>query len=83
MTELKRGDIVQVDPSHEWGGCLVVITEPKGWGVQGFVQIPKGGRAYIRLNNDVIECVGHAVWLPKGEADKGAAEEVRARQGRP
>ena len=33
------GDLVQVNPSVEvFGGCIVVVTESKSWGVQGYVQ---------------------------------------------
>jgi hypothetical protein len=43
--ELRVGDIVQIDPTHDdgrggqwFGGCLMVVTEPKPWGAQGYVQ---------------------------------------------
>ena len=58
-------DIVQVDPSYEtFGGCMVVVTEIKGWGIQGYVQsagVP--GQQYIRLKfSDFEPTGGKAVW---------------------
>ena len=60
------GDIVQVNPDKEmFGGCMVVVTEPRDWGVMGYVQsagVP--GQQYIRLKWDDIEPTrGKAVWL--------------------
>jgi hypothetical protein len=44
------GDIVQADPEvTHWGPCLVVVTDVKGWGIQGFTSMPRTGRAYVRL----------------------------------
>ena len=58
-------DIVQVDPSRDvFGGCMVVVTEIKGWEIQGYVQsagVP--GQQYIRLTNGEFEPTGgRAVW---------------------
>lgn len=63
---LREGDIVQVNPNVEtFGGCMVVVTEIKGWGIQGYVQsagIP--GQQYIRLKFADIESTGGmAVWI--------------------
>ena len=60
------GDIVQVNPDKEmFGGCMVVVTEPKSWGIQGYVQsagVP--GQQYIRLKFADIESTGgKAVWV--------------------
>ena len=65
-TELQAGDIVQVNPNKEmFGGCMVVVTEPKSWGCQGYVQsagVP--GQQYIRLKHEDIEPTGgKAVWI--------------------
>lgn len=60
-------DIVQItDESHHWFPCLVVVTEPKSWGVQGYVMIPSNDgsgtrQAYIRPRNEQIEVVGKAI----------------------
>lgn len=67
-----EGDIVQItDSSHPWFPCLLTVTEPKPWGIQGFVTIPNSndgseptGRAFNRLNKGQYEVVGKAVWMP-------------------
>ena len=59
------GDIVQVDPSKEvFGGTMVVVTEVKTWGVQGYVQSAGvEGQQYIRLAfGDFAPTGGKAVW---------------------
>ena len=61
----KPGEVVQVEPSVEcFGGCMVVVTEPQAWGIQGYVQsagVP--GQQYIRLRHDQFKTTGGmAVW---------------------
>jgi hypothetical protein len=59
-------DIVQVDPNFEvFGGCMVVVTEVKGWGIQGYVQSAGvEGQAYIRLKTEQFESTGgKAIWV--------------------
>lgn len=63
---MKTGEIVQVNPSHEvFGGCMVVVTEVKSWGVQGYVQSAGvAGQQYIRLKHDDYESTGGmAIWM--------------------
>ena len=60
------GQIAQVNPEYEmFGGCMVVITEQKDWGIQGYVQsagVP--GQQYIRLKHKDFELTGgEAVWV--------------------
>lgn len=64
------GDIVQVNPEKEtFGGCMVVVTEVKSWGVQGYVQnAGVAGQAYIRLKTGDFEPTGgKTVWIAGGE----------------
>jgi hypothetical protein len=66
MTELKVGEIVQVRPDKDFfGACMVVVTEPKAWGCQGYVQsagVP--GQQYIRLKHEDFERTGGmCVWI--------------------
>jgi hypothetical protein len=68
--DLKIGDIVQVTPDKEMcGACMVVVTELKSWGIQGYVQsagVP--GQQFIRLRFDDFERTGgKAVWV-RGQA---------------
>lgn len=67
--DLVVGDVVQLDPDHYdmFGGCLVLVEEPKPWGMQGYVLIPierekLPARAYIRATWEHMEFVGHATW---------------------
>ena len=71
-TELKIGDIVQLNPetvgNKMFGACFMTITEPKSFGAQGYVQGlgengEIGGQAYYRAKWDEMELVGHAEWL--------------------
>lgn len=47
MTELRVGEIVQLDPiktgNKMFAGCLMVVSEIKSWGVQGY----EIGRAHV------------------------------------
>jgi hypothetical protein len=58
---LEKDEIIQIVPSHKWGGCLAVVDEPKSFGCQAYVTVPdaeSSGRAYIRLNWDEFEKLG-------------------------
>jgi hypothetical protein len=62
---IEVGDIVQVDPSKDvFGGCLVVVTEVKSWGIQGYVQSAGvEGQQYIRLEFQDYEATGgRVIW---------------------
>ena len=66
MNKFKFGDIVQVNPEYEmFGACMVVVTEVKDWGIQGYVQSAGvEGQQYIRLKFGEIEATGgSAVWV--------------------
>lgn len=66
QVEYQVGDIVQIiDESHHWFPCLIIVTEPKTWGVQGYMTLVKArdepnGNAFIRLRNEQVELVGKA-----------------------
>lgn len=68
MHSYELHEIVQVRPDFDtFGGCLVVVTEVKSWGIQGYVQsagVP--GQQYIRLKHeDIAKTGGKAVWIVK------------------
>jgi hypothetical protein len=72
--ELKIGDIVQIDPEHDdcFGGCLMIVTEPKSFGAMGRFSIPErggAGQAYYRCAFEHMELVGHAEWLLADEVE--------------
>ena len=63
---IEIGDIVQVDPTKDvFGGTMVVVTEIKTWGIQGYVQSAGvDGQQYIRLPfADFEKTGGKAVWM--------------------
>lgn len=77
--ELLVGEIVQLSPetckNPMFGACLMIVTEPRGWGAQGYVQAlgeagNPGGRAYYRATWEEMERTrGTAVWLPQDEVE--------------
>lgn len=68
--DLELGDIVQLNPDHgKFPGFLVVVTEVKSWGCQGylmsaydFVACKFLGRAFVRPRFEDFEYVGKIVW---------------------
>jgi hypothetical protein len=62
---LQKGDIVQINPAHDeiFGGCLMVVTEPKSWGAQGYFDMPGKGKAYYRCETANMVKVGFAEWI--------------------
>lgn len=63
---IEVNDVVQVDPRVDvFGGCMVVVTEVKSWGVQGYVQSAGVlGQQYIRLKFADVEATGgQAKWV--------------------
>ena len=71
--ELKVGQLVQLNPdtvrNKAFTACIMVVTEPKEWGAQGYVQSlgdmngQPGGQAYYRAKWDEMEPVGWAEWV--------------------
>ena len=71
-TKLEVGDIVQLNPhtckNRMFAGCMMVVTEPKSWGAQGYVQglgqdENLAGQAYYRATWDQMELTGGiAIW---------------------
>jgi len=59
------GDVVQItDESFLWFGCLVIVSELKGFGILGYIAIPSGTAhlpAYIRLTKDQFSRIGKAI----------------------
>jgi hypothetical protein len=72
-TEITVGEIVQLDPEKtgnaSFAACLMIVTEVKSWGVQGYVQSlganrEIGGCAYYRAENGTFERTGgKAPWI--------------------
>jgi hypothetical protein len=69
--ELKEGQLVQLNPetvkNKMFTACIMVVTEPKPWGAQGYVQAlgengQPGGQAYYRAAWEEMEPVGQVEW---------------------
>jgi hypothetical protein len=72
---LQHGQIMQLSPvatrNRAFSGCLFIVTEPKSWGAQGYVQAlgasreESGGQAYYRATWEEMDPTGGAaVWVP-------------------
>lgn len=63
MKTIEKGSVIQITESHKWCGCLAVVSEPKTFGCQAYVEMPEEGSAYIRLNFEDFEVIGKAVLI--------------------
>ena len=71
QTALMPGQVVQLSPTdcknRMLGACFMIVTEPKSFGAQGYVQAlgeggEIGGQAFYRATWPEMELVGEAVW---------------------
>ncbi len=67
MSEIAVGDVVQITPEEDenFGGCFMVVSEVKSWGLQGYCKVPgsqNDGVAYYRVPFDRCERIGPARW---------------------
>ena len=69
---LIKGQLVQLNPetvkNKMFAACIMVVTEPKSFGAQGYVQGlgengEPGGQAYYRATWEEMEIVGSAEWV--------------------
>lgn len=71
LNHLEKDDLIQIVPTHKWGGCIAVVDEPKSFGCQAYVTIPgheSSSEAYIRLTWDEFEPLGaKAIFVPENE----------------
>lgn len=78
---LQRGEIVQLIPGQTrnaaFSGCLMVVTEPKAFGAQGYVQGLGGsrdtpvGQAYYRAGwEEMEETGGFAPWVVMSHSEE-------------
>jgi hypothetical protein len=66
------GEVVQLNPetvkNKAFAACFMVVSEPKEFGAQGYVQAlggreEIGGQAYYRASYDEMEPLNaHAIW---------------------
>lgn len=81
--QVQVNDVIQLDPLYcEWGPLLVIVTEVRTWGVQGFAMIPEErGKApsamFIRVQNGRFVRIGAAEWIiSSGEPPAEPEQEV-------
>lgn len=64
---LLAGEVMQINPESDdrFGGCLMVVTEPKSWGARGYCPMPgSDGVAYYRcIFADMEPTGGQAEWI--------------------
>jgi len=77
---IKAGSVVQISPESgsAFAACFMIVTENKGWGLQGYIYGPaergkKPGLYYYRAEWNDIELIGHAKWIE----DSGDGEGER------
>lgn len=51
-----------------FAACFLVVTDPRPWGAQGYVQVigsgdQPGGLAYYRARWEEMEIIGAAEWV--------------------
>lgn len=55
-------DIVQItDPKHHWFSCLIVVDKIANWGCIGYIEVPRNGKAYVRLEHNEFKIVGQVL----------------------
>lgn len=84
--ELTIGEIVMLNPqttkNKMLAGCLMVISEPKAFGAQGYIQATGekgeiGGQAYYRAGwEEMEETSGHAPFLIGSAAEAAFEKEL-------
>lgn len=63
--DVKPHDIIQLteNAQQEWVGCVMVVSEVRGWGVLAYTKIPLKGDAYLRVPFEQFEIVGRAILI--------------------
>lgn len=62
--KFEAGHVFQISPEVDvFGGCFIVATEIKDWGIQGYCVSPGiDGAAYFRPKWKDIEFIGPTAW---------------------
>ena len=83
---LLPGDLVQiVNEGHHWFPAIVVVSESKSFGIQGFVFMPTNddsgtGEAYIRLRFKDFEALGANVIVGAPDLFDDRAQAIEAQR---
>lgn len=65
-------DVIQLDPTNDWGPLLCIVDEIKNWGVRCYALVPQQraegpGHMYLRVEHDLYKVVGKAAWVARDE----------------
>ena len=75
--ELRRGEVVQIDPDFpRWGGCYLTVTEPKSSGAKGYVKTPEGHELVTLKFAEMEPTGGIAQWADIENYDNANARGV-------
>lgn len=67
---VRRHDVVQIDPADDvFGGCFMLVTGVRSWGVVGEIRVPGQGVAPYRCEYGKLAWVGAAEWVPADTGD--------------
>lgn len=71
-----ESDILQINPERDtdmakrYGGMLLIVTEPKSWGAQGYLMhfcdfeaVRCDGKAFLRVKFEDVVKVGQIEWI--------------------
>lgn len=78
---LKEGNIVQIYDTHpKFPGLFVIVTEPKSWGLQGYLLSSRDfeavkfkGRAFVRMRFEEVEYCGKVFWIENDKEEEDTA----------
>lgn len=74
MEKVKKNDVIQINEnclSKDWIGCLMIVDEVKGWGVQAYLHVPMQGNAYLRIHHGEYDVIGKAAMVVKEVEEDG------------
>jgi len=58
---IQKDDLVQIiNEEDKWYPAILVVSEVKSWGIQGYTMMPLQGNAYYRVKFEDLEFVGRA-----------------------
>lgn len=80
--DLEEGDVLQLNPKLPFGGMLLVVTDPKQWGAQGYLCSSRSfeatkyiGRTFVRVKFADMEYIGRLEWLEMDKAEEEGADD--------
>jgi len=73
--EVSPGHIFQINPEYDdvFGGCLLITTKVRNWGVEGYFDTPGNDQTFYRCKYENMDLVGSVIWRrldPKTSEDE-------------